>query len=461
MAARNLTARFCDSAKPTLGKQTAYPDADARGLELRVSAEGRKVWCFRYRTEAGQQKRLTLGVYAPDGQGEEGATGEAAPLDLRQARIAARRARAVVDAGGDPAGEKKRRRVEAKAQPLKTFNDLVEVYLAACESGRWQPRNKRKRARTLDDERGVYRRHIKAVLGDQRLETIHRRDVRDLLDGMAERGIGAQTARAHALIRQAFNYAIDRDRVEVNPALNIASVAKAGTRNRILTDADLKTFWNALADPSSVKHADGKPLYLSRPMAIALALSTLLLQRRAEVAGMMRAELDLEQSLWLIPGDRMKNGHPHLVPLPPRAVELIREALVLADLRGPAGNDGPVFPGAHDPEKPMRPDSLTHAMAAVVLASGVTKTTPHDLRRTGSTALTSERLRVSPFIRSLVLSHTTDSGGGAVVSRQHYDANEYVSEKRAALRAWEGLLLEMVGEQERSANVTPMWEAVA
>lgn len=464
MAARNLTARFCESVKPTPGKQTAYPDTDARGLELRVSAEGRKVWCFRYRTLEGQQKRLTLGVYAPDGQGSDSEAPDAAkPLDLKQARIASRRARAAADAGGDPAGEKIAKRAKAKAEPIKTFDDLVTNYFDACEKGRWRPRKKVKRARTLKDERGVYRRHIKASLGALRVDGVTRANVRDLLEGMAERGIGAQTNRAHALIRQVFNYAISRDRVTVNPTQNIEAVAPVNARERVLTDAELKSLWTTLLSPGELRGADGERVYIGRPTAICLQLLCLLLVRRTEASGMMLSELNLEQRLWLIPGERMKNGQPHLVPLPPAAVDLIREAIELATARlgkhGPPPNDFPVFPGKN-PSKPMRHDSVTHAMRAVADALGITKATPHDLRRTASTALTSERLKVSPFIRSMVLSHTTDAGGGSAVSRTHYDANSYITEKRQALEGWEALLLEIVGVRPRPSNVLPMREAV-
>ena len=87
--------------------------------------------------------------------------------------------------------------------------------------------------------------------------------------------------------------------------------------------------------------------------------------------------------------------------------------------------------------------------------------TLYDLRRTGSTALTSERIGVSHFIRSQVLSHTSDAGGGAAVSARHYDANQYVAEKRAALTAWQDLLLEIVGEQARPSNVRSIRGTVA
>jgi hypothetical protein len=80
------------------------------------------------------------------------------------------------------------------------------------------------------------------------------------------------------------------------------------------------------------------------------------------------------------------------------------------------------------------------------VALGIDDGTVHDLRRTGSTLLTSERIGVSPFIRSKVLAHY-DAGGGAQVSATRYDANSYVREKRAALEKWQRLLSDVVGRE--------------
>ena len=52
--------------------------------------------------------------------------------------------------------------------------------------------------------------------------------------------------------------------------------------------------------------------------------------------------------------------------------------------------------------------------------------------------MTSERLAVPRFIVSQVLAHAGDTGGGAVVTAQHYDVNDYLREKRKALDAWAG-----------------------
>lgn len=75
-------------------------------------------------------------------------------------------------------------------------------------------------------------------------------------------------------------------------------------------------------------------------------------------------------------------------------------------------------------------------MAALKLPSA----TPHDLRRTGATNLTSERLGIPRFIVSQVLAHAGDTGGAAAVTGLHYDRNDYLAEKRKALLAWARLL---------------------
>jgi integrase len=276
--------------------------------------------------------------------------------------------------------------------------------------------------------------------------------VRSLLRELRDKGLTTRTNRAHALIRQCFAYAISEDRVEVNPALNIEPVVEEKPRSRTFRDEELRTLWRGLTAANALFiEREGQPperIYVARPMAILLQLSILLLQRRTEVAGMQVAELDLEQATWLIPPERMKGNRPHMVPLPPRAVELIGEALKLrTDPKGPC-----VFPGRRKASDPLRNDSVTHTFGKVTTALGLDGVTLHDVRRTGATVLTSERLGIPPFIRSLVLSHA-DTGGGAAVSSAVYDWNTYLPEKRKALTAWESLLLEIVGERERPDNV--------
>ena len=59
--------------------------------------------------------------------------------------------------------------------------------------------------------------------------------------------------------------------------------------------------------------------------------------RSAEVRGARWAEIDRAGAVWTIPGERMKAGREHRVPLPPRALELLDQAAALF-------GDDPVFP---------------------------------------------------------------------------------------------------------------------
>jgi len=91
MAARQLTDRFCESVKPIEGRQVAYPDTKSRGLELRVSGDGKKAWYFLYRTRDGAQRRLKVGDFPT--------------LDLKRARDLTDVRRGEVAAGADPASD--------------------------------------------------------------------------------------------------------------------------------------------------------------------------------------------------------------------------------------------------------------------------------------------------------------------------------------------------------------------
>lgn len=109
MPARKLTSAFCESVSPTGGRQVAYPDNDVRGLELRVSGDGRKTWSYRYWTKLGRRGRVTLGTHSRE-------------FGLSDARAAARKAQVVVDDGGDPGMARRVAKVEAAtAGPISPF----------------------------------------------------------------------------------------------------------------------------------------------------------------------------------------------------------------------------------------------------------------------------------------------------------------------------------------------------
>lgn len=423
-----LTDKQIAGARAPLGRRLEVWDLKAPGLCLRVTDRGLKTFMLRYRAADGTQPRLKLGRFPQ--------------MTLKHARLEAGRIRSDLEKGIDPAREKRRVK-EPSLAPL-IFRELHERYVAACEAGEWKPKGKRKRQVTLDYEAGIARRHVLPHFGELPIADITRQTVKGVLRGMIAQGIGAQTNRAQALIRQVYAYAISEDLVQINPATGFPAFADQHPRRRVWSDVELKSLWKTIGSDKPLLAPNGSTNFVGRPLRIAVMLCALLLQRRAEVVGMTLAELNLADAVWVLPAERMKGGRAHSVPLPPAAVKLIKEAIELAArVREPVKF---VFPHALE-DRAADPMSLSRAMNRLATAAGVSGAGLHDLRRTGSTAMTSERLGVSPFIRSKVLGHSTDTGGGAAVSTLHYDTNEYLAERRKALELWQHRLLEIVGER--------------
>lgn len=435
MSKVKLTDRYVATITAEAGKRLEVFDQHVMGagLMLRVTDSGRKVWMVRYRTDDGQQRRLNLGLY-PD-------------IGLAEARSRAAEARKKASDGDDPAGERRQRRIEARAEPNKTFSDLADSYFTACEIGEWKPRKKKKRASTLQNEKWLWARHIKPDLGALPIEDVTPAAIRTVLRKLVATNRESTSNKVRAQIRQIFNFGIGEERVEINPVARTTALHDEAPRQRVLTDDEIKQIWTALSKRTGLVRK-GKPASESRvligePVSIALKLLLVTLVRRSEVSGAARSEIDLDNGVWLIPGGRTKSGKPHLVPLSRMAIDLFRRAIAIAD-EGQAEPAALVFPSPRDRTRPITAGALTHALRYTREALELERLTPHDLRRTGATNMASERLGVSPFLIGKVLSHSTELGGAASVTLTTYALYDYVKEKRDALTAWADLLSQIV-----------------
>jgi integrase len=451
---RNLTSAFCRSAKPGVrttpdgaeAQRVAYPDGDVRGLELRVSAAGEKSWSFRYRDRrTDKQCRVTIGVFDPTIDDTADAEGEVRRLTLQGARVAARLLRAKVDHGESPAVAKKVARRAAKAQPLKTMSDLASAYFSACELGTHRSgRGRRKADSTISAERWLWTKHVAPKLGADGVDEVTRGRVRDVVKEIYEAS-GGQANRVRGLLSQLFNYAIAEERVAVNPVTHVARVSQVEARTRTLTDDELKRLWSGLQDSEGLVIRDrkaGEKVLISRPVRIAIELGMFTLQRRGEISGMRRNEVDLVRKTWLVPAERAKGRVEHLAPLCDRSVALIEAAIGLQDKRR-KGASPFVFPSPQSNDAPIEPAALSHAMADMTTALGLDDVRLHDLRRTGATGIAA--IGVAPHVVSKILAHK-DGGGGAAITARHYNLYAYVAEKRDAIDRWSAhlcALLEM------------------
>jgi integrase len=379
-----LTDRFLQSAKPG-----EYFDATVRGLSLRVTNHGAKTFYLTYSAPAtGRRARLTLGPYPA--------------LTLAAARGRALEAKTLIEQGGDP-----RRRNQGGAL---TVADMVEAFIVA----RAHKRSIREIERRL--------RNAAAEMGAVKVSELHRRDVSRALDGIMRRGSPSEARRVFCDLRAMIHWAVARGDLDASPLASMRAPSPATVRERTLTDAEIKTLWNAL--PSIF------PRSIANVRIIRLCL--LLGQRSGEIAGMRKSELDLTTRVWHLPSSRVKNAKAHAVPLSDVAIAIIREAI--AD----AGEGDHVFPG-------YTSRSLGNTLLVARRAGKLTGEhwTVHDLRRTAATGMAA--LGIAPHVVSRILNHS-QSGGSTSITQRVYNQHSYADEKRAALDAWASRLAQIVGE---------------
>jgi len=441
-----LTDKSVAAAIALAGKRLELSDdhPHAAGLILRVNATGRKSWFVRYRTDDGVQRRFHLGYYPEVG--------------LASARQRAAAARSKAFDGGDPSGQRRIEKATAAALPLKTFDDLTEAYFAACASGEWRPRSKTKRPDTLKRERWLLERYVTPKIGPLRLEEIRKPQIKALIRAPMEKGLNTTSNHVRAQLRQMFNFAISEDRIEFNPVTGVKAMGQEKPRERVLKDSEILAIWRGIDRPETLRKPDtayreGK-VYVTPRVAIAIKLLLVLAQRRSEVTGMALSELDFDQRIWTIPGERTKNGRTHKVPLTDLAIRLIRQAIALQASEGLAASPY-VFPSQWDVDVPMGANAVSHDLRNIRIALGLERLTPHDLRRTAATNMASERLRVQPFIIGRVLNHTSETGGAAMITLSTYALYDYMAEKRDALTRWSALLATMVAVQPSVRAVSP------
>jgi integrase len=432
MPAKNLTGAFVSPAKAIDGRTTEYRDTKTPGLALRVTPKGTRSWTLRYRTNEGVQRRYTIGPYPA--------------VSLASAREQALAVLTQAAGGGDPAKAKKAARQTATAARLHTIGDLAERYFDDAAKGRHRPNGKPTRPSTLKMDRYYYDRLVAPAFGSVPIAEPRRADIQTFINRIADEHSPSSANQCRNVLRQMFTYAVFLELIPANPCTFVDGPSFT-TRDRVLTDDELRIIWTACADPASVPG-----LHMTRAMGIAIQLALVTLQRRAEVACMHTQEINFDKALWTIPGERTKNKRTHIVPLSDLALNLIREAIALCPHEADQPYEGYLFPSPRKPGLPVKPHALTRAFGRLTEATGVENARLHDLRRTGATHLTGEGLSVSRFIVSQVLNHISDTGGSSAVTAV-YDRNAYLPEKRNALDAWALLLSHIVVGQALTSNV--------
>ncbi len=265
MARINLTARVVQGIKAK-AVRSEYFDENLPGFFLRVTPAGVKSYGIMYR-HAGQLKRYTIGT---TDQWELAAARDEARERIREAAR-----------GDDPAAKKKKGRV------AETFGQLAEAFID-------QYAKKRKRS-WVEDKRivDVYLKPLKPI----KAGAVTRSDVRSIIEKIADQA-PIMANRVFACIRKIYRWGIGQDIVAETPCFGLQAPGVEKSRNRVLSNDEIKKVWKAFEANSS----DSTEVY---------KLRLLTAQRGGEVMGMRWDEVDLKTRWWTIPAERSKNKLPH------------------------------------------------------------------------------------------------------------------------------------------------------
>lgn len=313
------------------------------------------------------------------------------------------------------------------ADAKNTLGPAVEKYLIDA------PLLKAKSARYWHETGQLLERALVAQLGKNKpLARIGLQDVRGLIkDKLAAKQKGA-ARNMLAAVRPFFKWCVAEGLIPVSPlASYIDAPGAVDPRERTLTADEIKKLWAATEAPS-IWNCFYRLLLLTA-------------QRRGEVAGIRRSELDLEAGTWSIPGSRTKNGEDHIIHLSSWALAEIARCPTDGEYLFPASR----VVASDIPTKNPTISGYSKAKAALdKRMPGVAEWNVHDLRRTAATWMDGAGFETN--IIEWVLNHISGTRGGLIGT---YQRHPHLPERKLAIETWNNYVAELVGIYTPADNV--------
>jgi len=367
---------------------------DGGGLFLQVTAKGTKSWVFRFK-EGGRQRVMGLG---PEHT-----------VSLKEAREKARECRRLRLEGKDPIAQRMAERAAATLDAARaiTFRECAESYIAAHQSGWRNSKHAAQWPATLNAyvyphfgalpvqsiDVGLVMKSLQPIwTAKPETATRVRGRIESILDWAAARGY-----------RQGENPA--RWRGHLNKLLPRRSKVRFIKHHAALPYSEMAPFMTALRMQQGTA-------------ARALEFAILTAARTSEVTRAGWREIDLGERLWVIPGERMKAGREHRVPLSQRSIAILEEMRAIR-------RDDYVFPGG----KRGRPIS-NMSMLMLLRRMGRDRLTVHGFRSTFRT-WAAERTNFPREVAEMALAHQI----GDAVERV-YQRADLLAKRRALAEAW-------------------------
>ncbi|HEG1844457.1 TPA: tyrosine-type recombinase/integrase [Escherichia coli] len=308
--------------------------SDSHGLYLRVKPGGSRHWYLKYRI-SGKESRIALGAYPA--------------ISLSDARQQREGIRKMLALNINPVQQ--RAAVRGSRTPEKVFKNVALA---------WHKSNRKWSQNTADRLLASLNNHIFPVIGNLPVSELKPRHFIDLQKGIEEKGLLEVASRTRQHLSNIIRHAVHQELIDTNPAANLGGVTTPPVRRHY--PALLLERLPELLERIGAYH-QGRELTRH---AVLLMLHVFI--RSSELRFARWSEIDFTNRVWTIPATRepiigvhysgrgAKMRMPHIVPLSEQSIAILKQ------IKDITGNNELIFPGDHNPYKPMCENTVNKAL---------------------------------------------------------------------------------------------------
>ncbi|EFK7893835.1 integrase arm-type DNA-binding domain-containing protein [Escherichia coli] len=308
--------------------------SDSHGLYLRVKPGGSRHWYLKYRI-SGKESRIALGTYPA--------------ISLSDARQQREGIRKMLALNINPVQQ--RAAVRGSRTPEKVFKNVALA---------WHKSNRKWSQNTADRLLASLNNHIFPVIGNLPVSELKPRHFIDLLKGIEEKDLLEVASRTRQHLSNIMRHAVHQELIDTNPAANLGGVTTPPVR-RHYPALPLERLPELLERIGA--YHQGRELTRH---AVLLMLHVFI--RSSELRFARWSEIDFTNRVWTIPATRepiigvrysgrgAKMRMPHIVPLSEQSIAILKQ------IKDITGNNELLFPGDHNPYKPMCENTVNKAL---------------------------------------------------------------------------------------------------
>jgi integrase len=325
-------------------------------------------------------------------------------VTLEQARKKREEARANKAAGLDPGEVKRREKVERAERAKNTFEAVARAWMEV-HSTKVKPQ-------TIHILKVVLEKFVFPIIGKIPIRNLKAPDFLDLMRRMEAQGHLYTAKRANIVCSLVMRFAVATGLADVDPLPSLRGSMKAYKGKHLAAMTDPKDVGRLL------RAIWGYPG--SFVVACAMKIAPYVFVRPGELQQAKWSDIDFESCEWRYTAP--KTSTPHIVPLAPQVVEILKELHILT------GHGEWVFPSMRQKGEPMGKTTILAGLRSI----GITQEemTPHGFRATARTLLDEVLGERYDLIEQQLAHMVRDPNGRA------YNRTVHLAERKRMMNRW-------------------------